>query len=69
LDKYEDKLVEEWEALFETMKEDLGEDPSEEDQKKAAQALYKWAEFTTEKHPKIRDRVTEPFISRGGCIR
>lgn len=63
LDRYEDRLVEEWELLFEAMKDDLGNDAAEEAKKKAAQALYKWVE--TGSHRSIRAGVTEPCIARG----
>ncbi|MCC5859296.1 MAG: hypothetical protein JJT90_14145 [Ectothiorhodospiraceae bacterium] len=63
LDKYEDRLVEEWDILFQQMRDDLGEQASEDAKKAAAQTLYKWVE--TESHRGIRPGVTEPSIPRG----
>lgn len=63
LDRYEDRLVEEWDILFQQMRDDLGENASEEIKKEAAQKLYKWVESAS--HPQIRHGVTEAFVSRG----
>jgi len=63
LDRYEDKLVEEWEIYFEQMRDEIGDDATEQTKKEAAQALYKWVE--TGCHHTIRQGVTEAAISRG----
>ena len=63
LDRYEERLVEEWDILFQQMKDELGEDATEEAKRAAAQTLYKWVETAT--HPQIRSGVTEPSIPRG----
>jgi hypothetical protein len=63
LGKYETRLVEEWEILFERMKEDLGPDAAEAEKKKAARALYQWVE--AEANFPIRPRCGEPFVTRG----
>ena len=63
LDKYERRLVEEWEILFEQMRDELGEDAAEEKKKEAAHALYKWIE--SEANFPIRPRCNEPFVTRG----
>ncbi len=63
LGRYEDRLVEEWEVLFEQMRDNLDDDASGEAKRSAAQVLYQWVE--TGMHPQIRDRVSEPAISRG----
>jgi len=63
LGQYEDRLVEEWDILFQQMRDDLGEAASEEAKKTAAQTLYKWVE--TGSHRGIRSGVTEPSIPRG----
>lgn len=62
LDKYEQRLVEEWEIVFEAMKDELGADFADEAKEKAARDVLKWAERTT--FP-IRPNVTEPFVTRG----
>lgn len=63
LDRYEDRLTEEWETLFDQMRDELGNDATEKTKKCAAQELYKWIETGT--HRLIRRGVTEPSISRG----
>lgn len=63
LQGYERRLVEEWERHFEIMREQLGETAAEEEKKRAAQALYKWAE--TEADVRIRPSCSEPFVMRG----
>lgn len=63
LDRYEERLVEEWDILFQQMRDELGEEAAEEAKRKAAQTLYKWVETGT--HLTIRTGVTEPSIARG----
>jgi hypothetical protein len=63
LEKYEERLKEEWKYRFEQMKDELGEQETEERKKKLAKKLYKWVE--TGDHPLIKPRCTEPFVSRG----
>jgi hypothetical protein len=63
LERYEDRLIEEWEVLFHRMKDELGKDAAETSMKKAAKTIYEWVENGV--HPTIRPGVTEPAISRG----
>jgi len=63
LERYEERLVEEWDILFQQMSDELGEDATEEGKRAAAKTLYKWVETAT--HPQIRPGVIEPCISRG----
>lgn len=63
LERYEDRLIEEWDLLFAKMLDDLGEGAAEAKMKEAAQALYHWVE--TNPHPAIRPSVSEPSIARG----
>lgn len=63
LDKYEDRLVEEWDIRFQQMRDEIGEEASENAKKTEAQTLYKWVE--TGSHRGIRVGVTEPSIPRG----
>jgi hypothetical protein len=63
LERYEDRLVEEWDILFHQRRDELGEEASEESKKIVAQTLYKWVETAT--HPQIKPGVPEPSISRG----
>ena len=63
LDRYEDRLIEEWDLIFQQMRDELGEDSVEATKRNAAQTLYKWVESGT--HYLIRSAVTEPSIARG----
>ena len=63
LDRYEGRLIEEWEILFQQMRDELGATATEDAKKISAQTLYKWIE--TASHPQIRSGVAEPSISRG----
>jgi len=63
LDRYEDRLIEEWDLVFQQMRDELDEDAAEEAKTRAAQNLYKWVEAGT--HHLIRPAVTEPAIARG----
>lgn len=63
IEEYEQRLVEEWETHFETMKETLGANVAEKEKIKAAQELYSWVE--KEADIPIRDKCREPFITRG----
>jgi len=62
LHKYEKRLCEEWELVFEAMRDDVGDTATDEAQEQAARSVLAWAERTT---IPIRPRVTEPFVSRG----
>lgn len=62
LNKYEKRLVEEWDIVFAGMRDDLGDGATESAKEAAARELLKWAERT--QFP-IRANVTEPFICRG----
>ena len=62
LSQYERRLVQEWELVFEGVKEDLGTAAAEEAKQKAAREVLKWAESAS---LPIRPNVTEPFVARG----
>jgi hypothetical protein len=59
---YEKRLVEEWEIIFEAMRDELGEAAADEAQCEAARSVLAWAERAS--FP-IRPSVTEPFLTRG----
>lgn len=63
LDRYEERLVEEWDIMFQQMRDDLGLGAAEDAKARAAQVLYKWVESGS--HQVIRTCVTEPAIARG----
>jgi len=62
LERYERRLIEEWELVFERVKDDLGEETAEEAKVGAAKEVYRWVEQSV--FP-IRPNVTEPFVTRG----
>jgi hypothetical protein len=62
LSRYERKLLEEWELVFEGVKDDFGANTAEEAKQKAALEILKWAERVS---LPIRPNVMEPFVTRG----
>ena len=62
LHKYEKRLVEEWELVFDAMRDELGSSATDQVQEEAARSVLAWAEQTP---MPIRPNVTEPFVSRG----
>lgn len=63
LERYDDALIEEWEIVFNQMKDRLDDGATESKKVVAAQSVYEWAENGS--HRRIRDTATEPFIARG----
>jgi len=63
LERYEDRLLEEWNIRFHQMRDDAGDAATEDAKRAAAIALYKWIE--TGAHARIRANVSEPSIARG----
>lgn len=64
IDKYEKRLVEEWELVFAGIKDELGADAADLAREKAAREVLSWAERATIRIP-ARPSVIEPFITRG----
>lgn len=64
IEKYEKRLIEEWELVFDGIKDELGEDAADSVREKAAREVLTWAERTTIRIP-ARPSVIEPFITRG----
>lgn len=62
LGQYEKRLLEEWELVFEAMRNELGDDAADNAKAAAARSVLTWAERTT---IPIRASVTEPFVTRG----
>jgi hypothetical protein len=62
LARYERRLLEEWELIFEAMKDELGTNAAEEAKRKAAIEILKWGEAVS---VPIRPSVMEPFVTRG----
>ncbi len=63
LDQYESRLIDEWERLFEQMRDELGDDAADDAKRAAAQSIFKWVENGM--HPPIRGGMQEPTIARG----
>ncbi len=62
LHKYERRLSEEWELVFNRVQDELGKDAADNAKKEAARSVLTWAESAT---ITIRLNVTEPFVCRG----
>ncbi len=62
LSRYEGKLVEEWELVFEAAKDEIEATAAEAAKRKAARSVLSWAEKAT---LSIRPGVTETFVVRG----
>lgn len=62
LSRYEAKLVEEWELVFDAAKDEIEAVAAEVAKRKAARSVLAWAEKAT---IPIRAGVTEPFVVRG----
>ncbi|EOB5442434.1 ABC-three component system protein [Yersinia enterocolitica] len=68
MEDYEDRLVDEWSRYRDVIIEELDENSAEEVLIAAGKALYKWADLESGNinSLRIRERVTEPYIVRGG---
>lgn len=68
MEKYEDRLVDEWNRYRDVVLEDLDENAAEEVLIAAGKALYRWADIESGNiiSLRIRERVTEPYVIRGG---
>lgn len=62
LRRYEKRLIEEWDLVFEGMRDDLGDTATDQAKEEAARSVLKWAERAS---ILIRPSVTEPFVCRG----
>lgn len=62
LHKYEKRLSEEWELVFEAMRDEMGDPTTDEQKEEAARSVLAWGERAT---ISIRPQVTEPFVCRG----
>lgn len=63
LGRYERRLVEEWQARFADMREDLGDEATEEEMKREAKLIYRWVD--REARAQIRTGLEEVFIPKG----
>ena len=65
VEEYEDRLVDEWSRYKAVVCEELVDNCDDAELIAAGRAILKWAEFETS-HIRIRERVTEPYVVRGG---
>ena len=68
MEEYEDRLVDEWSRYRDVVFEELDEDSADSVLLDAGKALYRWADLESGNSStlRIRERVTEPYIVRGG---
>lgn len=59
---YERRLTQEWELVFEAVRDELGDSAADHAKETAARKVLEWAERTC---IPIRPAVTEPFVTRG----
>lgn len=67
IERYEDRLVDEWKRFRDVVFEELDDNSAEEVLQKAGRELYKWADLQSGniESLRIRTRVTEPYVTRG----
>lgn len=65
IEEYEDRLIDEWTRYREIVIESLTEASDDEACLRAGRELFRWAEMGTSML-RIRERVTEPYVVRGG---
>ena len=63
LNRYDARLIDEWDIRFIRMTDKLGDNPTDQAIVKTGQELYEWVE--TGAHHPIRTAFTEPSIARG----
>lgn len=68
LDDYEDRLIDEWSRYRDVVFEELNETSAEDVLHRAGQELYRWADLESGNIAslRIREKVTEPYVTRGG---
>jgi hypothetical protein len=63
LSRYERRLIEEWEELFDDMVDSFGAEAAEAEKIAAATKIYRWAMTEGQRH--IRPECDEPFVAKG----
>jgi hypothetical protein len=68
LEEYEDRLVDEWSRYRDVVFEHLNDESADDILRDAGKALYLWADMESGNigSLRIRERVTEPYVVRGG---
>ncbi|MGX7006044.1 ABC-three component system protein [Caballeronia sp. KNU42] len=68
MEEYEDRLVDEWSRYRDVVFEELDEESADAVLLEAGKALYRWVDLESGDSStlRIRERVTEPYVVRGG---
>jgi hypothetical protein len=68
MEEYEDRLVDEWSRYRDVVFEELDTESADSVLLEAGKALYQWADLESGNSStlRIRERVTEPYVVRGG---
>lgn len=68
MEEYEDRLVDEWSRYRDVAFEELDEQSADAVLLEAGKALYRWVDLESGNSStlRIRERVTEPYVVRGG---
>lgn len=68
MEEYEDRLVDEWSRYRDVVFEELDEQSADAVLLEAGKALYRWVDLESggSSTLRIRERVTEPYVVRGG---
>lgn len=68
MEEYEDRLVDEWSRYRDVVFEELDEQSADKVLLEAGRALYRWVDLESGNNStlRIRERVTEPYVLRGG---
>jgi len=68
MEEYEDRLVDEWSRYRDVVFEELDEKTADAVLLEAGKALYRWVDLESgdSSSLRIRERVTEPYVVRGG---
>ncbi len=64
LEKFDAKLVDEWERFSLALFEDINDEENEKELRKCGQKIFNHMEFKTD-HLRIREKVSEPYVKRG----
>lgn len=68
IEEYENRLVDEWSRYRDVVFEELNDESADEVIQDAGRALYRWVDLESGNLStlRIRERVTEPYVVRGG---
>ena len=68
MEEFEDRLVDEWSRYRDVVFEELDEESADAVLLEAGKALYRWVDLESGNSStlRIRERVTEPYVVRGG---